>query len=264
MNNKEQIMIDGVDVSGCRNFDKESYKLDVYDCDLNELHGYCSCNNDCYFKQLVRKTQECEQKDKQIKEWNEYTNLVRSWIIQAAKDLGLDTEHSFGVEHFTFAVRCLKEENKKLKQECEELKKEYEKQKNTWLKQSKVIFLKKKSIEALKKAVLLKENNRYIQSCLTQEKQLEYEKLLNKLTRGVVLPAIPEPEVINLTDRYRKALEEIEKELKEDVYCESQECGCDDFKECLNCVKTQILDIINKAKGGVKDSTINEVNNASK
>lgn len=64
--------------------------------------------------------------------------------------------------------------------------------------------------------------------------------------------------------RYRKALEEIEKELKEDVYCESQECGCDDFKECLNCVKTQILDIINKAKGGVKDSTINEVNNASK
>lgn len=50
-------------------------------------------------------------------------------------------------------------------------------------------------------------------------------------------------------DRYRKALEEIEKELKEDVYCESQECGCDDFEECLNCVKTQILDIINKVKG---------------
>lgn len=49
-------------------------------------------------------------------------------------------------------------------------------------------------------------------------------------------------------NRYRKALEEIEKELKEDVYCESQECGCDDFEECLNCVKTQILDIINKAK----------------
>lgn len=51
--------------------------------------------------------------------------------------------------------------------------------------------------------------------------------------------------------RYCKALEEIEKELKEDVYCESQECGCDDFEECLNCVKTQILDIINKAKGEV-------------
>ena len=87
----------------------------------------CNVNADyCQLKlrtQLARKTQECEQKDKQIKEWNEYTNLVRSWIIQAAKDLGLDTEHSFGVEHFTFAVRCLKEENKKLKQECEEKQK---------------------------------------------------------------------------------------------------------------------------------------------
>lgn len=50
-------------------------------------------------------------------------------------------------------------------------------------------------------------------------------------------------------DRYRKALEEIEEELKEDIYCESQECGCDDFEECLRCTKDLILDIINKAKG---------------
>lgn len=50
-------------------------------------------------------------------------------------------------------------------------------------------------------------------------------------------------------DRYRKALEEIEKELKEDIYCENQECGCDDFEECLKCTKEHILDIINKAKG---------------
>lgn len=50
-------------------------------------------------------------------------------------------------------------------------------------------------------------------------------------------------------DRYRKALEEVEKELKEDIYCENQECGCDDFEECLKCTKEHILDIINKAKG---------------
>lgn len=48
--------------------------------------------------------------------------------------------------------------------------------------------------------------------------------------------------------RYREALEEIEQELKEDIYCESQECGCDDFEECLRCTKNKILDIINKAK----------------
>ena len=51
-------------------------------------------------------------------------------------------------------------------------------------------------------------------------------------------------------DEYEKALEEIEKELKEDVYCESQECGCDDFEECLKCTKEHILDIISKAKEG--------------
>lgn len=49
--------------------------------------------------------------------------------------------------------------------------------------------------------------------------------------------------------RYHKALEEIEKELKEDIYCESQECGCDDFEECLKCTKEHILNILNKAKG---------------
>ena len=53
----------------------------------------------------------------------------------------------------------------------------------------------------------------------------------------------------------RKALEEIEKELKEDVYCESQECGCDDFEECLNCVKTQILDIISGFADGRRETS---------
>ena len=47
---------------------------------------------------------------------------------------------------------------------------------------------------------------------------------------------------------YKQALDEIEKELKEDIYCENQECGCDDFEECLKCTKEHILDIINKAK----------------
>lgn len=53
-------------------------------------------------------------------------------------------------------------------------------------------------------------------------------------------------------DTYRKALEEIEEELKEDIYCESQECGCDDSEECLRCTKDLILDIISKAKGEEK------------
>lgn len=54
----------------------------------------------------------------------------------------------------------------------------------------------------------------------------------------------------NKAQKYKKALDEIEKELKEDINCESQECGCDDFEECLKCTKEHILDIINKVKDG--------------
>ena len=85
MNNKEQIIINGVDVCECRNFDKESYKLDVYDCDLNELHGYCSCNNDCYFKQLVRKTQEYNELALQIRETQEYSDTCADCKVDEYK-----------------------------------------------------------------------------------------------------------------------------------------------------------------------------------
>ena len=278
MADKEQIMINGVDVSGCL-FYQSNFEED-YDVRIKHFcsnwHNSCesSNNSNCYFKQLARKTQEyneltlqiretqeysdtcaeckddiftnvktsysqievesralakiisslksktqeCEQKDerileltkenkesqKWIKEWNKYVGLVRSWITQAAKDLGLDTEHSFGVEHFTFAVRCLKEEHEKLKQECEELEKQLSE---------------------------------------TKTFDLFSEKIIEKLNTSQIMASIFQD-----YSRYRKALEEIEEELKEDIYCESQECGCDDFEECLRCTKDLILNIINEAK----------------
>lgn len=75
---------------------------------------------------LRERTQDYKNYKKQVEDFYKHMDRVRSWITQAAKDLGLDTEHSFGVEHFTFAVRCLKEEHEKLKQECEELKRKVE------------------------------------------------------------------------------------------------------------------------------------------
>lgn len=133
MTDKEQIIIDGVDVSECVSFDKlNGQNICCYE-DTREdkipFANFCVENKDCYFKQLIRKTQECEDLKRKVE----------------------------------------------LMMDCPDCK----------------------------------------------------------------------------VDEYKKALEEIEKELKEDVYCESQECGCDEFEECLNCVKTQILDIINKAKGEV-------------
>lgn len=63
MTDKEQIIIHGVDVSGCKYLntfsDCDGYH---YYCDLSDYinNEYCEYYKDCYFKQLARKTQELE------------------------------------------------------------------------------------------------------------------------------------------------------------------------------------------------------------
>lgn len=63
---KEQIIIDGVDVSKCENFRPK----DRFSC----YPHICNCHQkpNCYFKQLARKIQECEQKDKEL-------DLYKTW-----------------------------------------------------------------------------------------------------------------------------------------------------------------------------------------
>ena len=165
-------------------------------------------------ERIIELTKGNKESQKWIKEWNKYVGLVRSWITQAAKDLGLDTEHSFGVEHFTFAVRCLKEEHEKLKQEYNDLLEQHR--------------------ELDDRANRMTEEKYNL--CRDCE---ELKNTLKKLTRGVVLPAIPEPEVINLTARYRKALEEIEE------FCITYS----DNHDAYETVYKYILNIINRAKG---------------
>ena len=64
MTDKEQIIIDGVNVGGCKYLntfsDCDGYH---YYCDLADdiKNEYCEYYKDCYFKQLARKTQECEE-----------------------------------------------------------------------------------------------------------------------------------------------------------------------------------------------------------
>ena len=56
MTDKEQIIIGGVDVAGCKYFN--SFRNI---CHNKNLCCDCEKNQDCYFKQLARKTQECEE-----------------------------------------------------------------------------------------------------------------------------------------------------------------------------------------------------------
>ena len=206
---QDQIICHGVDVSECDHF-REGY--------CHPGTGVCyKCDTNCQYaafylkEQLARKTQECEK----IKEKYEALKL----------------ENQEGYEIVA-----------ELKQECEELKKQL-------MQKDEVNTFLNTPIEGWSNNpcdICESKNNyeRLNQECeeLKELLKLRTNDRVNKLERAIIRRNIK-------IDRYRKALDEIEKELKEDVYCESQECGCDDFEECLNCVKTQILNIINKAKG---------------
>lgn len=90
MTDKEQIIIDGVNVSECFHYinNKE------YTCRLNHTpfhYRHCEENPNCYYKQLVRKTQEFEQ------------------LEEKYEALKLENEEGYEIVD-------------ELKQECEELK----------------------------------------------------------------------------------------------------------------------------------------------
>lgn len=88
--------------------------------------------------------------------------------------------------------------------------------------------------EAQKQAILLQEN---------EELKQKYEKLYEH--QGEIVKAYSLNK--NKLSLYKHALEEIKAELKDDLTCESRECGCDDYSECLECLKETILNIITEA-----------------
>ncbi|DAB11510.1 TPA: hypothetical protein CPT95_00050 [Candidatus Gastranaerophilales bacterium HUM_15] len=63
MTDKEQIIIDGVDVSKCKYFEDGECGCEYYLRYGYEItmHDRCEECPNCYFKQLARKTQECEK-----------------------------------------------------------------------------------------------------------------------------------------------------------------------------------------------------------
>ena len=75
---EKQIMIDGVNVAGCVRLQD-----DEISCDLG---GECKGWENCYFKQLARKTQECEELSNKIK--NEIQNTVE--MERLARSYGQD------------------------------------------------------------------------------------------------------------------------------------------------------------------------------
>lgn len=84
----KQIIIDGVDVSGCLFFTQ--YAFCTAQLEILGGSGKCSVNNqNCYYKQLKHKEQECEELKKYLNqirdeelshldiEWDEYETSAR-------------------------------------------------------------------------------------------------------------------------------------------------------------------------------------------
>lgn len=87
----------------------------------------------------------------------------------------------------------------------------------------------------------------YINTCLVSEKCKEFETCnIKNILRQLARKAQECEERKEENDRYRKALEEIEEVIK--TPC-AEDCVYYELSRCYDCIKTSILDIINKAKG---------------
>lgn len=119
----KEIIIDGVDVSGCEYacntaFGKNGCKHPMM------KNIYCFKNPNCYFKQLYRKEQECEELHSRtasiIYSLTGGRLSYSTYTLKGCEDAYRD-QLSIDVEK---ATKELEEENAKLKQECKNLEEE--------------------------------------------------------------------------------------------------------------------------------------------
>lgn len=133
MKNKP-IIIDGVDVSGClfRGTNRIGNDIGTY-CRL--FTGSCKKEN-CYYKQLQRKTQECEKLRKINQAWGlNVTNLREELETLQQTYKACEKEYKAlnekyikvlelskkGVDSYEYCIRDLEEENQKLKAKIKEI-----------------------------------------------------------------------------------------------------------------------------------------------
>lgn len=228
MTDKEQIMIDGVDVSGCSYLDIVNERIWCDNVNISSVGKSSQCpyvdclkNPNCHYKQLARKTQECNE----LKIENEELNNRMAKVIYRAtggrlsySNYTLDAiEQAFNDQLEILSDQKIEEETKELNQK---------------------LYLVQNEVHS---------KIEYIQEQKEEIKQLEqkYEELKNN---NKILGDFYESvdtvlqERTKKYDRYRKTLEEIEKVCIEDTYTFAN--GTQIRYDTLD----DILDIINKAK----------------
>lgn len=122
----KQIIIDSVDVSGC------VYFCDGY-CNKNDVSYKCNLDNkNCYYKQLKRKEQECEDLQKIINEAKNSKLDLKSFLVgeavqneyeQQLDQLKADRTEALKQLEFVRTLNTVKEaENRKLSKTLTEIK----------------------------------------------------------------------------------------------------------------------------------------------
>lgn len=227
MTDKEQIIIEDMDVSAqeCE-FWQEGH-CDCYHCE--DRYPHCLDYPNCYFKQLVRKTQECEElKDKMADVIYAATGGRLSY-----SDYTLDAiEQAFNDQLEILSDQKVEEELKELNQKLYLAQNEVHSKTEYIQEQREEIKQLEQECEELKERIKAYENLALHIKCPHCNKELD-----------LILDGTEEK--ISLLDCYRKALEEIEKVCLEDTrtFADGTQMRYDSLDE--------ILDIINKAKGGV-------------
>ena len=103
----KSIIIDGVDVSGCKKYEHEIVRCNATLKNMCFCGGRCTDkkNTDCYFKQLKRKEQECEELKKDLTDLSKIIDCKNGTILTFKEQLDQ-----------------LNAENEKLKQTLAEIK----------------------------------------------------------------------------------------------------------------------------------------------
>ncbi len=192
MTDKEQIIIDGVDVSGCDQIFKDSYNA-ICCNNFNKDDRPCLPRRwQCRYyvksieEQLARKTQECE-----------WLRTKLEYYIEKTKQLLDDIDNK---DRF----------NSELQQECEELKEKIKQVKDF---NDKVLYgkdeLYKNWREQLDKTNQLKKENEELKEYKAVVDELAGKQII--LTNKDKMPKLYENAKDLKLNRYRKALEEIER-----------------------------------------------------
>lgn len=111
----KQIIIDGVDVSGCKHYKNRNCIADYLLTDMDFSEAKCELCKNCYFKQLKRKERECEELKKQLQAQCAFTRHEQKLIYCVAYDETCKTGNDCRQE------KCIFKDNIKLKQTLAEI-----------------------------------------------------------------------------------------------------------------------------------------------